>query len=130
MLRSGGKVVFAQWVSRQLVCATLVILVRTGLSPTSSSASAQASDATILSNVLFVYQGENPFNSYAVSDQDFYALRIMSYDLPPHVARVYTRVPSNAQNITVWSGSIFLNESQFGTEPVGQHAGPHCDILR
>jgi len=70
-----------------------------------------------------VYQGENPFSSYAVSDQDFYALRIMSFALPYDVARVYTRVPSNAQNITVWSGSIFLNESQYGTEPVGPHAG-------
>ena len=106
-----------------MVCVTLAMIVLAGLSPNSSLASAQASDATVLSSVLFVYQGENPFNSDAVSDQDFYALRIMSFDLPHDVARVYTKVPSNAQNITVWSGSTDLNESQFGKETVGSHAG-------
>jgi len=101
----------------------LAMLVLASLGPSASIASNQASDATLKNSVLFVYQGKSDFNPAATDNHDFYALRIMTFDLPHDVARVYTKVPAGAQDITVWSGSNTLNASQFGTETASAHAG-------
>jgi hypothetical protein len=73
--------------------------------------------------VFYIIQGESDVTSYRDSVNDFYALRIISYDLPYDVSRTYTRMPAGAHNITVLTSSQGLNQSSYGSETSGPMSG-------
>lgn len=77
----------------------------------SASASAQGQETKILSSVFYIIQGENDVTPCGDFVNDFCALRIISYDLPYDVTRVYTKLPAGAHNITLLSSSQGQNPS-------------------
>jgi uncharacterized membrane protein len=109
---------------KPLSAAVIFAFMVSGLMPAAAPASAQGSGPTILTNWTFVYQGSSDFNAgLGASDSDFGTLKIMSFDLPYDASRVYTVLPTNAYNITVWSGAVALDSSQYGTETSGAYSG-------
>ncbi len=107
---------------RGLSIAILAVLVLAGLGGVPASAAAEDSDATVRSSMLLVLQGENDIAAGDEGRDDFYALKIISFDLPYDEARVYTTVPQDAHDVNVWFGANTLGQSQYGREPSGIHA--------
>ena len=99
------------------------MLVLACLGGAASTTAAQGSEATVSNCVLLVLQGENDFSTGSEGKNDFYALKILGFDLPHDVSRVYTTIPSNAHNVSVWYGSNTLGQSQYGVESSGAHSG-------
>lgn len=77
----------------------------------SASASAQGQETKILSSVFYIIQGENDVMPCRDSVNDFYAHRVISYDLPYGVTRVYTKLSVGAGNITLLGSSQGQNPS-------------------
>jgi len=75
------------------------------ISTQSSAAVAGNTGPTIAASICYLIQGETELVPGSQSDHDFYALRIISYDLPYNVSRVHTEVPRDARNLSVMSPS-------------------------
>jgi hypothetical protein len=103
--------------------AVLAIVLLAGLGLVSSGAAVQDADATIENSVVLIVQGETDAVAGTEGKNDFYALKILNFNLPYDVSRVYTAVPAEARDISVWSGSNTFGPSQYGTEASGTHAG-------
>jgi hypothetical protein len=103
--------------------AVLAMLLVAGLGPVSSGAAMQGADATIETSVVLIVQGETSAVAGAEGNNDFYALKIVNFNLPHDVSRVYANVPVAARDIVVWSGTNTFGPSQYGTETSGTHAG-------
>ncbi len=109
---------------KPLSAAVVFAFAASALMPATAPAAAQGSGPTILTNWTFIYQGSSDFNAgYPASDADFAALKIMSFDLPHDASQVYTVLPANAYNVTVWSGAVALDSSQYGIETSGAYSG-------
>ena len=89
----------------------------------SVSASAQGQETKIRSNTFYIIQGENDATPYRDSVNDFFALRIISYDLPYDATRVYTKLPAGAHNITALTTSQGMNQSSYANETSGPMSG-------
>lgn len=102
-----------------MLASMLVIVIQ----PLPSVAAAQGMDPLLKSSVALVVQGKNDVTPGDESNSDFYALKILSYDLPYDVARVHTRAPSSAQDFLVWTSTGEINNSAYGFETSGANAG-------
>jgi hypothetical protein len=89
------------------------------ISTRSSAAGPSIDRPTIAANMCYLIQGETELLPGVQSDHDFTALRIISYDLPYNVSRVYTEVPRDARNVSVMSPSGVTH----GWESSGPMAG-------
>jgi hypothetical protein len=87
------------------------------------TASAQGADAQLLGDVSIIIQGENDVIDGEESDNDFYALKILTFNLPYDVTRVYTKVPATARSLNVWASSEVINNTGYGFESSGANAG-------
>ncbi len=103
--------------------AVLAVLLLAGLGPVSSGAMMQDANTTIENSVVLIIQGETNVIAGTEGKDDFYALKIVNFNLPYDVSRVYTTVPAAARDIVVWSGTNTFGTSQYGTETSGTHAG-------
>jgi hypothetical protein len=115
-LRSGNSL-------KGAAVAVLAIVLLAGLGLVSSGAAMQDADATIENSVVLIVQGETDAVAGTEGKNDFYALKILNFNLPYDVSRVYTSVPVAARDIAVWSGTNTFGQSQYGTETSGTHAG-------
>lgn len=77
----------------------------------------------VRSNVIMIVQGENDVTVGKEAKDDFYALKIVSFELPHNSSRVYTTVPQIAREISVWTQIASLNMSLYGRETSGDMAG-------
>ena len=104
------------------VSVLAAVLIASMAGSTTSSGS-QGSDAALRSSMVMILQGENDQAPGSEDRDDFYGLKIMSFDLPYDEARVFTTVPTGAHDIVVWYGANTFGESQYGWETSGPHAG-------
>jgi len=100
-----------------------VTMLLAGVGPAAEASEAQSNDTLLASGVTMIIQGTNDVIPGTESNNDFYALKILSYNLPYDVARVYTRVPSLAQDFVVWTSTGEINSTGFGIEMSGASAG-------
>ncbi len=77
----------------------------------------------VRSNVIMIVQGENDVTPGTETKNDFYMLKIVSYELPHDSSRVYTNVPEDSREVSVWTQFGSLNQSLFGRETSGNMSG-------
>lgn len=77
----------------------------------------------VRSNIIMIVQGENDVTNRTEAKNDFYALKIVSYELPHDSSRVYTNIPQNAKEVNVWTQLGSLNQPQSGRETSGNMSG-------
>ncbi len=87
------------------------------------SGSSSVSWPAVRSDVVMIVQGENDITPGQESKNDFYALKIISYELPYDVDRVHARVPADARSMNVWTQMGPLNETAYGRETSGNMTG-------
>ena len=109
-------------VLRTWFVAMLVSVLATGLQPANIAGAAQGSDVLVENSFMIVVQGENDIVPGNESSHDFYALKIMSFDLPYDATRIHTRVPPSAEDFYVWTAAGEINESAYGFETGGEDA--------
>ena len=113
---------------RMIKIASLFLVAMTFAPSFSTADQATAlptAQATINGNVVYIIQGETSVLTGSESNEDFYELHIVSYELPWNVSRVYAAVPTNARNISVFSGFHALNSSSYGRETAGPLTGSY-----
>jgi len=111
------------WIARVVVAVIAISIAAPLLMLEQVSVSSQADSVTVSSNVVFIVQGENNVILGNESNHDFYALRIISFSLPWDSNRVYTSVPGDARQISVWTPSGSLSSSSYGLETSGPMSG-------
>lgn len=77
----------------------------------------------VRSNVVMIVQGENDVTAGTEGKNDFYTLKIVSYELPHDSSRVYTNIPQDAREMNLWTQLGSLNQSLFGRETTGPMSG-------
>jgi hypothetical protein len=111
------------WIARVVVAAIALTFAAPLLVFEPAEASSQANSVEVSSNVVFIVQGENSVILGNESNNDFYALRIVSFSLPWDSSRVYTNMPEGAKQISVWTPSGTLSSSNYGRETSGPMSG-------
>jgi LPXTG-motif cell wall-anchored protein len=87
------------------------------------SAQAQGSEPLVRSNIVMLIQGETDAVNGTEAKNDFYALKIVSYELPRDSSRVYTNIPQDAREVNVWTQLGSVNQPQSGRETSGNMSG-------
>lgn len=103
------------------VVALALMLI--GLATPAHRASAQGDSLQLVSATYYIVQGESDLIAGSESVNDFSFLKIMTFELPYNVSRVYSSVPSDARNLTTWVASKGLINTSSGWETSGSMAG-------
>jgi len=88
-----------------------------------SSVSAQSESLQLVSSTYYIVQGQSDLIAGDESINEFSCLKILTFDLPYNMTRVYSAVPSDARNVTAWVASKGLINTSYGWETSGEMAG-------
>ncbi|OGS44088.1 MAG: hypothetical protein A3K76_00650 [Euryarchaeota archaeon RBG_13_57_23] len=103
------------------IVASFIML--SGMMQSAPRVSAQGESLQLVSTTYYIVQGESDLIAGDESKDEFSCLKILSYELPYSVSRVYASVPSEARNVTAWVASKGLINSTFGREDSEPMAG-------